>query len=404
MKKDPATIQTILERNATHVTDRNSLAQKLVSGKKLRVKLGMDPTAPDLHIGNAVTLWKLREFQDAGHAIIFIIVDFTTQIGDPSGRSAARPPLTKEEISRNAKTYFTQVGKVLDIKKAEIRRNSEWLSKIHLSDWLGILKLFTAQRILERDDFAKRLKEQKEVWMHELMYPLVQAYDSVAIKADVEIGGNDQLFNLMAGRTLLERLGKTPQDILTTEILVGTDGTRKMSKSLGNYIGITESPRMMFGKTMSIPDSLIMSYFRLTTRRPEEEIKRVEARLRKGENPRDVKLDLASAIVELYHGEASALRERTEFVKVFSKKQLPSDVQEAVIASGSYEVVALLLDVGLARSKSEARRLIEQGGIEIIPAGGAAYRPTTSAEFVAVAPGMVIRAGKTRFLKLRERL
>ncbi|OHA10608.1 MAG: tyrosine--tRNA ligase, partial [Candidatus Sungbacteria bacterium RIFCSPLOWO2_02_FULL_48_13b] len=351
MKKDPATIQTILERNATHVTDRNSLAQKLVSGKKLRVKLGMDPTAPDLHIGNAVTLWKLREFQDAGHAIIFIIGDFTTQIGDPSGRSAVRPPLTKEEISRNAKTYFTQVGKVLDIKKAEIRRNSEWLSKIHLSDWLGILKLFTAQRILERDDFAKRLKEQKEVWMHELMYPLVQAYDSVAIKADVEIGGNDQLFNLMAGRTLLERLGKTPQDILTTEILVGTDGTRKMSKSLGNYIGITESPRMMFGKTMSIPDSLIMSYFRLTTRRPEEEIKRVEARLRKGENPRDVKLDLASAIVELYHGEASALRERTEFVKVFSKKQLPSDVQEAVIASGSYEVAALLLDVGLARSK-----------------------------------------------------
>ncbi|OHA00923.1 MAG: tyrosine--tRNA ligase [Candidatus Sungbacteria bacterium RIFCSPHIGHO2_02_FULL_49_20] len=401
MKKDPATIQTILERNATHVTDRNSLAQKLVSGKKLRVKLGMDPTAPDLHIGNAVTLWKLREFQDAGHAIIFIIGDFTTQIGDPSGRSAARPPLTKEEISRNAKTYFTQVGKVLDIKKAEIRRNSEWLSKIHLSDWLGILKLFTAQRILERDDFAKRLKEQKEVWMHELMYPLVQAYDSVAIKADVEIGGNDQLFNLMAGRTLLERLGKTPQDILTTEILVGTDGTRKMSKSLGNYIGITESPRMMFGKTMSIPDSLIMSYFRLTTRRPEEEIKRVEARLRKGENPRDVKLDLASAIVELYHGEASALRERTEFVKVFSKKQLPSDVQEAVIASGSYEVVALLLDVGLARSKSEARRLIDQGGVEIIPAGAAAYRPKTGTEFISVTPGMIIRAGKTRFIKIR---
>ncbi len=401
MKKDPKVIESILTRNVSDVILRESLTRKLYSGKKLRVKLGADPTAPDLHLGHAVLLWKLREFQDAGHKIVFIIGDFTASVGDPSGRSQARPVLNETEIKQNAKTYFTQVGKILDVKKIEVRRNSEWLGKLSLRGWLKVLERFTVSRLLERDDFEKRLKSGQEVWLHEVMYPLLQAYDSVAVRADVELGGGDQLFNLLAGRALQEKSGQPPQDILVTDYVVGLDGEKKMSKSLGNYIGIVERPEMMFGKVMSLPDELMLSYFRLATRRSEDEIKFFARRLEKGENPRDVKLDLASDIVTLYHGAKLALRARAEFIKVFSRKETPSSMGERQIAEGSYEAAALLLTLGLAKSRSEARRLIEQGGAEAIPARGLARKLEDPREMLSISDRMVIRVGKTHFIRLR---
>lgn len=402
MKKDSKLIEAILTRNVVQVIERSSLAEKLRQGKRLRVKLGADPTAPDLHLGHAVLLWKLRDFQEAGHKIVFIIGDFTAMIGDPSGRSQVRPLLSPGDIKRNAKTYFDQVGKILDLKKIEVRRNSQWLSKLNLADWLKILQHFTVSRVLERDDFEKRLKNGQEVWLQEIMYPLLQAYDSVAVRADVELGGADQLFNLMAGRTLQEKLGRPPQDILVTEYVIGLDGEKKMSKSLGNYIGIAEKPPMMFGKAMSIPDELIVPYARLATRKSDEEVQAFARRLEKGENPRDVKLDLASDLVTLYHGAEAALRARAEFIKVFTKKELPSLIVERELRAGSYEAVALLLSLGLAKSRSEAGRLIEQGAVEVIPPQGIARRLQNSRELLSVTDRMVIRVGKTRFVRLRS--
>ena len=401
MKKDSKIIEAILTRNVSNVIERESLTRKLYSSKRLRVKLGADPTAPDLHLGHAVLLWKLREFQEAGHKIVFIIGDFTAAVGDPSGRSQARPVLSLKEIASNAKTYFNQVGKILDMRKIEVHRNSEWLSKLRLRDWLKLLQLFTVSRILEREDFQKRLKGNQEVWLHEVMYPLLQAYDSVAVRADVELGAGDQLFNLLTGRALQEKMGRPPQDVLVTDYVVGLDGAKKMSKSVGNYIGIAEKPSMMFGKAMSLPDELIVPYFRLTTRRGEDEIKVFERRLSAGDNPRDVKLDLAFDITALYHGPKAALRARAEFIKVFSKKEIPSSMGEQQIAEGSYEAAALLLTLGLAKSRSEARRLIEQGGAEAIPLRGLARKLEDPREMLSIADRMVIRVGKTRFIRLR---
>ena len=394
-------IDGILRDNVVDIIQRESLEQKLRSGKKLRIKLGFDPTSPDLHLGHAIVLRKLRQFQDAGHKVVFIIGDFTTTIGDPSGASQLRPMLSREAIKKNSKTYFQQVGKILDAGKAEIRRNSEWLSKVSLERWLGILRQFTVSRILERDDFQKRLKGGQEVWLHEIMYPLLQAYDSYAIKADIEIGATDQLFNLLAGRALQEKLGQPPQDILTTEILVGLDGLKKMSKSIGNYIGLAEPAGSMFGKLMSLKDELMPAYFRLATTRAKDEVADIERRMSGGENPRDIKLDLATEVVSLYHGPAAGMRARAEFIKVFSKKEMPSAMNEVKLSGGSYEAVALLMSLQLAKSKSEARRLIEQGGIEIIPKRGVREKLENPLQFVAVTDGTVIRAGKTRFVRIR---
>lgn len=401
MKPSADQLDHLLTRNVSQVIEEKSLAPRLLLGRRLRVKLGVDPTAPDLHLGHAVLLWKLREFQDLGHTIVFIIGDFTARIGDPSGRSQVRPILTAKEIERNAKTYFLQVGKILNLKKIEIHKNSAWLGKLTLADWLSVLKQFTVSRILERDDFQKRLKAGREVWLHEVMYPLLQGYDSVAVRADVELGGPDQLFNLLAGRTLQEKRGQHPQDILITEYVVGLDGAKKMSKSLGNYISIAESPASMFGKVMSLPDNLIIPYFKLATRRSDEEVEEIDRRLKKGENPRDLKIELASSITALYHGADPAERAKAEFIKVFSKKEMPSAIESVFLPPGSYEATALLLTLKFAKSKSEAGRLVEQGAVEVIPKQGMSERLENPRAAVKILPGTVIRVGKARFIKIR---
>lgn len=394
-------IDELTGRNVVDIIDRESLRTRLQSGKKLRIKLGCDPTRPDLHLGHAVTLRTLRMFQDLGHHIIFIIGDYTARIGDPSGRSQVRKPLTETEIRRNAKTYFTQVGKILDIKKTEVRYNSEWLGKLKAEEILKLNAQFTVARVLERNDFQNRIKKGAEIWMHELQYPIFQAYDSVAIKADVEVGGTDQLFNFIVARHLMERLGMRGQDIMTFEILPGLDGKEKMSKSLDNYIGITESSGNMFGKVMSIPDTMIVPYFRLATEKRAEDVKEIEKRLKAPENPRDLKLELAKEIVSLYHGAKSAEAARAEFISVFSKKELPSAIEEAALSEGSYEAVALILALGLAKSRSEAWRLVEQGAVEVIPKQGLATRLKNPRDMVNISPGTVVRVGKTKFVRIR---
>ncbi|MBI2054702.1 MAG: tyrosine--tRNA ligase [Candidatus Sungbacteria bacterium] len=401
MKPSADELDRLLTRNVSQVIEEKSLASRLLSGRRLRIKLGADPTAPDLHLGHAVLLWKLKEFQDLGHTIVFIIGDFTARIGDPSGRTSAKKPLTEKEIQHNAKTYFQQVGKILDVKKAEVRYNSEWLGKLSAAEIIRLLSQFTISRILERDDFQKRLRSNTEVWMHETLYPIMQAYDSVAVKADVEIGGTDQLFNFMVARHLQERLGHRPQDIITFDLLVGLDGKEKMSKSLGNYIGITDSPANMFGKVMSLSDDLIIPYFKLATHRRDQEIKDIEQRLKKGENPRDIKIELASYVTALYHGAPIAERAKAEFIRVFSKKEMPSAIESVLLPPGSYEAAVLLLTLKLAKSRSEAGRLIEQGAVEIIPKQGISERFTNSRATVKVLPGTVIRVGKTRFVRIR---
>ncbi|MBI3627393.1 MAG: tyrosine--tRNA ligase [Candidatus Sungbacteria bacterium] len=400
-KASPDSVHKILTRNAVNAIDRASLERKLTSGKKLRIKLGCDPTRPDLHLGHAVVLRRLRALQDLGHTVVFIIGDFTARIGDPSGRANAKKSLTAKEAARNSKTYFDQVAKFLDVKKAEIRKNSQWLSKLSAEEIIRLAGQFTAARILERDDFAKRLKAGTEVWLHELLYPIFQGYDSVAVKADIEIGGTDQLFNFLAARHLMEKLGMPPQDIITFEILPGLDGKEKMSKSLDNYIGVTESQDSMFGKAMSLPDSSILLYFKLTTDRNDAEIQAIKKRLKSGENPRDIKLDLAQDIVSLYHGAVAGEKSRAEFIKVFSKKELPSAILQKELRPGSYEIVALLMALGMAPSKSEARRLVEQGAVEIIPKQGLAEKIRDSKQIVSVTAKMVVRVGKTRFMRIK---
>lgn len=394
-------INSILTRNVASVISRDSLLKKLHSGKKLRIKLGCDPTRPDLHLGHALVLRMLRRFQELGHHVIFIVGDFTAHIGDPAGRSVARKAMTLLETKKNARTYFQQVGRILDVKKAEIRSNGEWLSKLKLAEILRLNAQFTVSRILERDDFQKRLQAGAEVWMHELQYPLIQAYDSVIVKADVEIGGADQLFNFIAARHLMERLGLPGQDIITYEIIPGLDGKEKMSKSLDNYIGITESPASIFGKIMSLPDEMILPYFRLATERSDADVAEMEKRLKKGENPRDLKLELARDVVTLYHGVPAGERARAEFIRVFSKKELPRVMNERSIEPGSYEAAALLLDLGLVRSRSEAWRLVEQGAVEIAPARGEAAKIKSPRDFVDVSGGTVVRVGKAKFIRIR---
>lgn len=399
-KNTTVSVDELTTRNVVDIIDRESLRARLQSGKKLRVKLGCDPTRPDLHLGHAVVLRALRAFQELGHTIVFIIGDFTAHIGDPSGRSQVRKALTLAETKKNAKTYFQQVRKILDVKKVEIRHNSEWLAKLKLEEVLKLNAQFTVSRILERDDFKKRLNAGMEVWMHELQYPLVQAYDSVAVKADIEIGGTDQLFNFIVARHLMERWGMRGQDIITYEILQGLDGKEKMSKSLDNYIGITESPGNMFGKVMSLPDTMIVPYFRLATEKRAEDVKEIEKRLKKSENPRDLKLELAKEIVSLYHGAKSAEAARAEFISVFSKKELPSAIEEEALSEGSYEAVALVLALGLAKSRSEAWRLVEQGAVEVIPKQGLAIRLKNPRDTVNISSGSVVRVGKTKFVRI----
>ncbi len=383
-------IDELLTRGVEEIIKKKHLEKRLKSKKKLRLKLGVDPSRPDIHLGHAVLLRKLREFQNLGHKVIFLVGDYTGRIGDPSGQNKTRPMLSPAEIEKNAKTYLDQVGKILDVKKAEIRRNSEWFSKLTFSDIIKIASNFTVARILERDDFEKRLKKRIDISLHEILYPIMQAYDSVMLKADVEFGGTDQKFNMLAGRVLQKRMGQPEQDIFMTKILVGTDGTQKMSKSLNNYIGITEESKEMYGKVMSIPDNLIFDYAELCTNLSLESLKKYK-------NPRDAKAKVAFEIVKIYHSEKAAKEAEEEFNRVFKRKETPEKMSEYRVSDKKYRFVDLLVKSKLVPSKSESRRLIGQGGVKI---DGEVVKEQEAE--IQVEDGMIIQVGKRRFLRLKR--
>lgn len=380
----------LIVRNVEEVIDRDHLRKALSSGKKLRVKLGIDPTSPDLHLGHAVVLRKLKEFQDLGSVAVLIIGDFTALIGDPSGRDKTRPQLGEKDIKENLKKYLEQAGKIIDIKNAEVRYNSEWLGKLNAAKIIELLGLLSLQQIIEREDFKERIAEHKSVRMHELLYPVFQAYDSVAVKADVELGGTDQTFNLLAGRSLMEKLGMAPQDIMTVPLLEGTDGERKMSKSYGNYIGLSDKADDMFGKVMSVPDKLLHKYFILCTGLEEADIEKLEKEL----GPRDLKARLGSEIVKLYHGEKAAKAAEENFTRTFSNKEIPADLPALKLANKNLTATDVVAVAGIAKSKGEARRLIEQGALEI---DGKVFKdPNLKLE---LRNGQVIRIGKKSFFR-----
>ena len=395
---DPEKIEKLLSKNAEEVIIKDDLEKRLVSGKKLRVKLGCDPSRPDLHLGHSIVLRKLKEFQDLGHQVVFIIGDYTGMIGDPSGKSKTRPALSRSEVSKNAKSYFEQVGKILDTKKTEIRFNSEWFSKMSFEDVLKLTAKFTVARILERDEFSNRLKSGTDIAVHEIMYPIMQAYDSIAIDADVEIGGTDQKFNMLAGRDLQRKMEKPEQNVLTCPLLVGLDGKEKMSKSLDNYIGITEKPDSMFGKIMSISDGMIYYYFKLLTDIPEDDLRKIEADLKDpAKNPRDLKVRLAKEIIAIYHGRDEAEKAESEFNKIFRDKQKPTEMKEQEFKIGTYKAVDFLLGVGFADSKGSAKIIIQQGGFKI----NDVIQKDWNKEFEAKdGDSMVIQAGKRNFRKI----
>ncbi|PIS07870.1 tyrosine--tRNA ligase [Candidatus Berkelbacteria bacterium CG10_big_fil_rev_8_21_14_0_10_43_13] len=385
------------ERGIEEIIVQSSFEEKLKSKKPLRIKMGFDPTRPDIHLGHAVGLWKLKELQDAGHKIIFLVGDYTTKIGDPSGRNSTRPVLTDAEIEQNARTYFDQVGKILNVKKAEIRANSEWFAKMSFGDILQLVGKFTAAQILERDDFAKRLDMGNDISLHELLYPVMQAYDSVMLRADVEFGGTDQKFNLLAGRDLQKKMGQAPQNVVMVKLLVGLDGKEKMSKSADNYISITEESDQMFGKIMSIPDGLIIDYFSLCTLLSDKEIEKVGNNLRNGANPRDIKLLLAEEIVTLYHTKKESLGAKKEFLNRFSKKELPTDIPEISIPEKNIDILTFVTLADESLSKSDARRVIEQGGVKID-----GTKITDPLVEIGIKKGLVIQIGKLKVYKVKK--
>ena len=375
---------------------KKKLEKAVATNTPLIVKLGLDPTAPDIHLGHTVVLRKLKLFQDFGHKVIILIGDFTARIGDPTGKSVTRPPLTEEQVITNAKTYQEQIFKVLDPEKTEVRFNSEWLSKLDFADVLKLASKYTVARMLERDDFHKRYTEGRPISIHEFMYPLMQGYDSIALKADVEFGGTDQTFNLLMGRHLQGEEGMPEQTIITMPILEGLDGVQKMSKSLGNYIGISEAPSEMYGKAMSIPDELMMRYFMLVTDMSIEEQEQLGKDLESGAaHPRDVKMKLAHTIVRLYHGEEAANFGQEEFVRVFQKHAMPTDIPEYKVAFTEEPVFVpqLLSDAGLTASNGEARRSIKAGAFKI-------DGEKCNEEHIVLKDGMVLQVGKRKFIKI----
>ncbi|GAA5232384.1 tyrosine--tRNA ligase [Verticiella sediminum] len=341
------------------------LARSRSTGKPLRVKLGLDPTAPDIHLGHTVVLTKLRQLQDLGHTVIFLIGDFTSMIGDPSGRNATRPPLTREQIAENAKTYYAQASLVLDPQRTEIRYNSEWSDALGARGLIQLASRYTVARMLERDDFTKRYRAGVPIAVHEFLYPLMQGYDSVALESDLELGGTDQKFNLLVGRELQKEYGQEPQCVLTMPLLVGLDGVEKMSKSKGNYIGISEAPDAMFGKLMSISDTLMWRYFELLSMRPMAEIDRLRAETEAGRNPRDVKVMLAQEIVARYHGQPAAAAALAAFESRFRDGALPEDMPQVSLAGAPLGILKVLREAGLCASASEAQRNVEQGGVRV---------------------------------------
>jgi len=357
-------ITELLTRGVAHCIVKEDLEKKLRSGKALTIKLGCDPTASNIHLGNAIAIRALRKFQLLGHNIVFIVGDATGMIGDTSDKSAMRVQITKEQVEENMKGWKEQVGKILDMDKTKFVYNSEWLAKLNFMDVANLASKFTVAQMIERDNYWKRFSEHKPIGLHEFMYPLMQGYDSVAIKADVELGGDDQLFNILAGRVLQEAFSMEPQNLITFELIEGTDG-RKMSKSYGNVINIVDTSKDIFGKVMSMQDDLILRYFTMCTDLPFEQIEEYKKQLEQGVNPRDIKIILAKELVKMYHNEDAAEHEANEFFNVFSKGEIPTDVETRIVEHSEISLLDLLMTCTLATSKAEARRLIEQGGVSI---------------------------------------
>ena len=398
-----------IRRCAADIISEGELESKLTrsieTGVPLRVKLGLDPTAPDIHIGNAVPLHSLATFQKLGHTAVLIIGDYTATVGDPSGVNTARPQLSHDEVMVNAQTYIDQADRILDVEKMEIVKNGDWFGKMTFGDVIQLAAKLTVARCIERDDFAKRLAEGRPIGIHEMLYPLMQGYDSVVVRSDIELGGTDQLFNILLGRDLQRDAGMEPQVVITNELLVGLDGAMKMSKSKGNYIGICEPPETIFGKAMSIPDELMRNYFVLATDLPGE---RIDLLLAPDVHPRQAKAALAAAIVERYYDADAAVRAGEAFDRVFKQRGLPDDIPEAVLNAVDLEdgriwIVKLLQVADLATSGGEARRLVKQGGVRIGPDAESLTVVADMDAQVAVSDGDILKVGKRRFRKLRLR-
>lgn len=391
----------VIKRGVFEIIPEEELEKKLENSfkenKPLNIKLGCDPSRPDLHIGHSVVLRKLAQFQELGHQAILIIGDFTGMIGDPSGRNVTRPSLSLEETRINGESYFEQASKILHKEKTKIVYNSEWLGKMSFEDVIRLSSKYTVARMLERDDFTKRYKNGEPISLHELLYPLAQAMDSVAIKSDVELGGTDQKFNLLVGRDIQREFGVEPQVILTMPLLVGTDGVEKMSKSYNNYIGISESPKEMFGKTLSIPDELIYTYFELATNIQNKELEDIKLKLdKKNVNPRDLKRHLAKVLITMYHNKKAAEEAEAEFDKIFIQKQVPDDIPEFRIDNGTeIGILDLLVKVNFATSKGEARRLVVQGGVSLD-----GEKLTDINAQIKIDKITVLKAGKRKFIKI----
>lgn len=390
------TISELLTRGVAHAIVKEDLEKKLRSGKKLTVKLGADPTGSKLHIGHAIAIWKLRDLMELGHEIVFIVGDITGMIGDTSDKDSMRPQITKEEVEANMQGWREQVGKILDLTKIRFVYNSEWLTKLDFADVANLAKNFTVAQMIERDNYWKRFESGKPIGLHEFLYPLMQGYDSVAIKADLELGGDDQLFNVLAGRTLQSAFGQEPQNVLTFELLEGTDG-RKMSKTYGNGIYISDTPKDIFGKTMSMKDELIIRYFELCTRVPLTEIATIKEKLDAGMNPRDAKIMLAKELVTMYHSAEAANHEEAEFISVFSKGNMPDEIEEKILTLDAMPILDLLVETGLAASKGEGKRLIAQNGIKIDE-----VTITNDQQVISITTeSQILQRGKRQFVKIR---
>ncbi len=388
---DAKKIEELMGRGVDEVIVKDSLEKKLKSGKKLRIKLGIDPTSPNIHLGRSIPLLKLRDFQELGHQVVFIIGDATGVVGDTSDKESERPMLDEAKVKQNMKDYAKQAGKVVDIKKCEVFYNSKWLAKLGLLELAKMANLFGLHEFESREIISKRLKAGKRVSFHELMYPLMQGYDSVMVKADVEIGGTDQRFNLLAGRTIQSYYGQAPQDIVMSPLVEGTDG-RKMSSSWGNTINLIDSANDIYGKVMTVPDNLIIKYFTLTTRVPLAEVKEFEKSLASGGNPRDVKMKLAFELVKFYHSAKAAQEAQEYFVSTFSKKETPEEISE--LKPSAYDIVTVLVEAKFVASKAEARRAIEQGGVKV---NG---QKVGAQNFVPAQQGDVVQKGKRFFVRI----
>ncbi len=391
---DPKKIEELLKRGVEEVIKLENLRKRLLSGERLRVKLGIDPTSPNIHLGRSIPLLKLKDFQELGHQVVFIVGDFTGVIGDTSDKDAERPMLTPAVIKKNMKDYVSQAGKIIDLKRCEVHYNSQWLKKLPYAELGEQADQFSLAAFNARENIKKRLDEGKRVSFREMLYPLMQAYDSVMVKADVELGGTDQRFNLLAGRELQKHYGQNQQDVIMGPLLEGTDG-RKMSSSWGNTVNLKDEPNDMFGKIMSIPDNLIMKYFILATRIDLTDLKGVEAQLLAGANPRDIKAKLAKEIVKMYHGAKVALSAQEAFDKQFRDKEMPDEIEERKVEIRSWKLDDLLAELGLVASKTEARRMIAQGGVKIDG------QKIANLGEIMVKSGMVVQVGKRKFARIK---